>query len=154
MEMRKVWGKEGPVIGPKWDPAQRRPQDLTLLVRLWSAHKKGPSMTALKKTLQAAERVRCIYLHLTNGRSWIREKLEEAEEKGNPVGEQAVSINLDFRDFSDPGTPTKQHNQVIWDPHHIYSRGLPGLGLVREESPNHQESGGPSEFRSLVRLEM
>ncbi|KRY62997.1 hypothetical protein T4D_4552 [Trichinella pseudospiralis] len=36
-------------------------------------------MTALRKTQQAAE----------------RERLKEAEEKGNPVGEPAVSINLD-----------------------------------------------------------
>jgi hypothetical protein len=26
---------------------------------------------------------------------WIREKLEEAEEEGNPIGRPAVSINLD-----------------------------------------------------------
>jgi hypothetical protein len=26
---------------------------------------------------------------------WIRERLEEAEEEGNPVGGPAVSINLD-----------------------------------------------------------
>jgi hypothetical protein len=31
---------------------------------------------------------------------WIREKLEEAEEEGNPVGEPAVSINLDPWDLS------------------------------------------------------
>jgi hypothetical protein len=36
-------GKEGPATGPKWDPAQ----GLTLLLRLWSAHKKGSSMNAL-----------------------------------------------------------------------------------------------------------
>ena len=31
----------------------------------------------------------------------IREKLEEAEEEGDPVGGPAVSINLDPRDLSD-----------------------------------------------------
>jgi hypothetical protein len=30
-------------------------------------HKKGPSMTTLRKTQQAAERVRCRYLYPTNG---------------------------------------------------------------------------------------
>jgi hypothetical protein len=43
-----------------------RLQDLTLLLRLWGAHKNGPSMTALRRTQQAAERVRCRYLHPTN----------------------------------------------------------------------------------------
>ena len=32
----------------------------------------------------------------------------------------------------------------------MYSRGLPGLGSVREDAPNSQETGGPREFRSLV----
>jgi hypothetical protein len=36
-----------------------RSQSLTLLLKLWSAHKKVPSMTALWKNQQAAERVRC-----------------------------------------------------------------------------------------------
>jgi hypothetical protein len=43
-----------------------RYQGMTLLLRLWSTHKKGPSMTALQKTQQAAERVRCRYLHPIN----------------------------------------------------------------------------------------
>lgn len=42
-----AFGKEGPAIGPKWDPAQGSPQDLTPLLRLWGTHKKGLIMTAL-----------------------------------------------------------------------------------------------------------
>jgi hypothetical protein len=42
---------------------KERSQGLTLLLRLWGTHKKGPSMTALWKTHQAAERVRYRYLH-------------------------------------------------------------------------------------------
>jgi hypothetical protein len=49
------------------------------------AHKKGPNMTALWKTQQAAERARCRYLHPTNeqklltavvelGKSWKKLK--------------------------------------------------------------------------------
>jgi hypothetical protein len=34
-------------------------------------------------------------------------------------------------------------------PTHIYSRGLLGLGSVREDAPNPQETGGPREFRGL-----
>jgi hypothetical protein len=43
-----------------------RSHGLTLLLRLWSTRKRGPIMTALPKTQQAAERVRCRYLHPTN----------------------------------------------------------------------------------------
>jgi hypothetical protein len=32
----------------------------------------------------------------------------------------------------------------------IYSRGLPGLDSVIEDSPSPQEIGGPREFRGLV----
>jgi hypothetical protein len=35
-------------------------------------------------------------------------------------------------------------------PQHTYSRGLPGLGSVREDAPNPQETGGPKEFRGLM----
>ena len=43
----------------------------SLLLRLWNAHKKGPSMTTLWKTQQAAERVRGRYLHPTNGQKLV-----------------------------------------------------------------------------------
>jgi hypothetical protein len=43
-----------------------RSQGLTLLLRLWSTHEKGPIMNDLRKTQQAAERVRGRYLHPTN----------------------------------------------------------------------------------------
>jgi hypothetical protein len=33
--------------------------------------------------------------------SWIREKLEEAEEEGDPVKGPAISTNKDFQDLSD-----------------------------------------------------
>ena len=35
-------------------------------------------------------------------------------------------------------------------PQHISSRGLQGLGSVREDAPNPEETGGPTEFRGLV----
>ena len=53
-----------------------RSQDLTLLLRLWSAHKKGPSMAALCKTYQAAERVRCRQLQPTNGQKQLTPVVE------------------------------------------------------------------------------
>jgi hypothetical protein len=50
---------------------KERSQGLTLLLRLWSAHKKGPIMTSLRKIQHAAERVRCRYLHPTNGQKLV-----------------------------------------------------------------------------------
>jgi hypothetical protein len=76
----------------------------------------------------------------------IRGKLEEVEEKGIPVEGPAVSIctpkisqTLDHQ----PGSIY----QLIWGPQHIYSRGLQGLGLVKDDTPNPQETGGPKEFK-------
>ncbi|KRY63205.1 hypothetical protein T4D_16920, partial [Trichinella pseudospiralis] len=72
---------------------------LTLLLRLWSTHKKEPIMTALQKTQQAAESDADIRIQLMDRSNsplllnWGR--LKEAEEKGDPVGGPAVSINLD-----------------------------------------------------------
>jgi hypothetical protein len=51
-----------------------RSQDLTLFLRLWSAHKKGPIMTALQKTQQASERVR--YLNPINGQKQLSPVVE------------------------------------------------------------------------------
>jgi hypothetical protein len=53
-----------------------RSQGLTLLLRLWSAHKKGPIMIALQKTQKAADRIRCRYLHQTNGQKLLIPVLE------------------------------------------------------------------------------
>jgi hypothetical protein len=48
-----------------------RSQGLTLLLRLWNTHKEGLIVTVLLKTQKAAERVRCIYLHPTNGQKLL-----------------------------------------------------------------------------------
>jgi hypothetical protein len=41
-------------------------------------------------------------------------------------------------------------HQLIWGPQHTCSRGLPGLCSFRDDAPNLQETGGPSEFRGQV----
>jgi hypothetical protein len=41
-------------------------------------------------------------------------------------------------------------HQLIGGPQHIYSTGLPGLGSIREDAPNRQETGGPRERRGLM----
>jgi hypothetical protein len=82
---------------------------------------------------------------------WIREKLEEAEEEeGDPVGGPAVSINLDPRDVSNTGPPTRQHTPLIWGLQPIYSRGLLGLDSVREDSTNSQETCNTRDWTGLV----
>ena len=48
-------------------------------LRLWNTHKKGPSMTAPRKTHQAAERVRCRYLHPTNVQKHLTTVVELVE---------------------------------------------------------------------------
>jgi hypothetical protein len=56
-------------------------------------------MTILQKTQQAAESMQIFTPNqCTEGADpcgWIRKKLEEAEEHGDPIGRPAVSINLD-----------------------------------------------------------
>jgi hypothetical protein len=140
---RRTWGKGGPVTGPNLDPAQGealRPDTITdAMVCL----KTGAIMTAQ----QAAERVRCRYLHpiwteAGGPCGWIRGKLEEAEEEGDPIGTPAVSTNL----VSEP--PGSIH-QLIWGPStHILQRSA-GLDLVREEAPNPQETWGHREWEGL-----
>jgi hypothetical protein len=46
----------------------------------------------------------------------LREKLKEAEEKGDPVERSAVSINLDPQDLSNTGPPNKQHTPADMQP--------------------------------------
>jgi hypothetical protein len=55
------WPKLGSTSG------EGRLQSLTLLLILWYAYKQEPGMTLLQEAQQAAERVTCRYLHLTNG---------------------------------------------------------------------------------------
>ena len=58
MEMERTLRKRRFSNRPLRDPAQGVVPRLKLLLRLWGTHKKGPSMTTLQNTQQAAERVR------------------------------------------------------------------------------------------------
>jgi hypothetical protein len=55
------------------------PRGLTLLLGLCSSQKKGPNMTALHKTQQAAETLGCRYLHPTNGQELLIPVVELGE---------------------------------------------------------------------------
>jgi hypothetical protein len=74
---------------------------------------------------------------------WIGENLEEAEEEGNPIVGPVVSTILEPQDLSNTRPLTRQHTPADIGPKHIYSRGVPGLGSVREGAPNPQETGDP-----------
>jgi hypothetical protein len=63
-------------------------------------------------------------LYPTNGQKQLTPvvelgKAEKAEEKGDAVGRPAVSINLDPRDLSNTGPPTRQHTAEMRLPTHI-----------------------------------
>ena len=91
--LKKRWSSDRPRIQVKG-----RSQGLTLLLRLWSAHKKGYITTALRKTQQATEKVRWNYLHLTNGQlTPVIElgRLKEVKEKVDSIGGPDVLIILD-----------------------------------------------------------
>jgi hypothetical protein len=98
---------------PKLIQMKERPQGLTLLLMLWCAHKKGPTMIALWMTSSWKCQMQIFtpnqWTEAGDPCSWIKEKLEEAEEEGNPIGRPAVSINLDPQDLSDIELPTRQH---------------------------------------------
>jgi hypothetical protein len=113
-------------------------QGLTVLLRLWITHKKGYFMTALWKTQQVAERVRCRYLHPTYGQKQLTPVVElgKAESWGGGRScRRTSSLNL-----SDPPRSFKHwipkqtaHISRYETPQHTYSRGLPGLCSFRDE---------------------
>nr|AAQ96255.1 LRRGT00042 [Rattus norvegicus] len=73
-----------------------------------------------------------------------REKLQEAEEEGDPIGGPVVST--DHQDLSDTESPTRQHTLADMGSQHIHSRKLLGLGSISEDAPHLQKIGGPREW--------
>ena len=71
--LRKRRSRDRPKVGSS---SRGRLQELALLLRLWSAHKKGHIMITLPKTHQAAESVRCKDLYPTNGQKLLTPLVE------------------------------------------------------------------------------
>jgi hypothetical protein len=60
----------------KWDPAQGEAPRPDTITEAMVCSQKGPIITALQKTQQAAERVRCRYIHPTNGQKLVTPVVE------------------------------------------------------------------------------
>ena len=109
----------------------------------------------LRKTQQAAEKVRCRYLHATNGQKQLTpvvdlRKAERSWGRGRPCQDQhsqLISIPKLSQTLDHQTGSICYWHQLIWDPQHIYSRGLPGLCSIRDDTPNPQDTGGHREFR-------
>jgi hypothetical protein len=88
---------------------------MTLLLRLWSPHIKGTYHNCpLEDTTNRWKGLMQIFApnqwtEAADLFSWSRGKLEETAEEGEPVWGPVVSINLDPRDLSDTGKPTRKH---------------------------------------------
>jgi hypothetical protein len=104
-----------------------------------------PSMRPIKQLSQVQILTSNQWTEVGDPCDWIRERLEEAEEEGDPIGRPAVSTNLDPQYLPDIETTTRQPTGAGLRPQPIYSRGLPGLASVRENVPKLGETWGSRE---------
>ena len=107
-------------------------------------------------TLQANESQMKIFIpnrlkKFTDPCGWISEKLIEAEQEGNPVGRPAVSTNLNPKDPSKTGQPTRQHTPDDMRPTTHIQQDTVGLDTVSEDTHNAQEKGGTQGVRKFCR---
>ena len=64
------------MTGPNWNPAQGDVPKPDTTTEAMEHSQKCPSITALHKTQKATERVRCGYLHPTNGQKQMTAVVE------------------------------------------------------------------------------
>ena len=74
--MERSLRKEGLVTGPKWDLTLGEFPRSDTIPEGMEVSQKGPIMTVLQKTQEADERVRCRYLHPTNGQKQLNPVVE------------------------------------------------------------------------------
>jgi hypothetical protein len=112
-------------------------------------------MTTFQKTRRAAERVRCRDLHPTNGQKLLT-PIVELGKSWKKLRKMVILLEVQQSQltWTTEISQILEHwpgsiHQLIWGPQHINSRGLSGLGLVRD-APNPQKTEGPREFRVMV----
>ena len=144
----KTWWKWGPVKGSRWGPAWGKAPRPYTTTEAMKCSQKGAYYDCTRMTQKATGRVRCRYLHPTNGqklliplvqwgKSWkkLRRRATLYEDKQSHLTWiSKTSLTLSHQ--------SGKIYKLTWCPKHTYSRGLPGLGLVREDAPNPQETGG------------
>jgi hypothetical protein len=116
-----------------------RPQGLTLLLMLWNAHKKGAyhdcplkdSTSSWKSQMQIFEPNQWTEAVVELGKIWKKLRRRVTPEISQTLSHQPGSIH-----------------QLLRGLQHIDSRGLLGLGSVREPKP--QETRDPKEWGGLV----
>jgi hypothetical protein len=125
---RRAWGKEGPVTETKVGSSSSGG------LKTWHYYKDYGTLTKRDLSWLPSERankqvsqMQIIYTQPMDRSwdlcGWIREKLGEAEEEGEPVGGPAFSTNLDLWDNSDTGPPTRPHTPADMRPRtHIQQR--------------------------------
>ena len=147
-KQRRAWWKWGPVNGSRWGPAWGKAPRPYTTTEAMKCSQKGAYYDCTRMTQKATVRVRCRYLHSTNGqklliplvqwgKSWkkLRRRATLYEDKQSHLTWiSKTSLTLSHQ--------SGKIYKLTWCPKHTYSRGLPGLGLVREDAPNPQETGG------------
>jgi hypothetical protein len=120
-----------------------------LLLRLWSAHKKGPNMTDCPLKDPTSNWKSHMQIFVPN--QWT-EQLNPVVELGKAErswGERLPyrrtgSLNWTPEIFQTLDHQTDSIHQMIWSPQHTYSRGLLGLCSFRHDAPNPKETGRPA----------
>ena len=120
--------------GPKWDPAEGEVPMPDIITEAMEHSEKQPIMTTFRKIQQAAARVRCRYLHPTNGQKLLTPLV--VFRKCWKKLRRGVTLQEDQKSQL---TWTPEMSQTL-DHQHIYSRGLLCLCSVREDAPNPQET--------------
>ena len=152
------WSEEkgGPVTVPKWDPTQVAvPRSDTISEAIECTQKGTYHDCPLKHPKSSWENKMQIFTpnqwtEAADACGWIRERLEEAEEVDETVGGPADSINLTSKISQTLDHQSGSIHQVLWGPKHIHRRGLPGQVLIREDTPNPQETRELMGWRDFV----
>lgn len=100
-KQRRDWRKGGPVTGPNWGPSQgEAPMSDTYWCYDVLTDRNIASSERTNKQLtetHADTYTQPIGPTISDLYRWIRERMDKAEEEGNPIGRPIVSTNPDLR---------------------------------------------------------